>query len=61
LYFLASQILAVLLPKPLAPETITISEGYRPFRIFEPYENQRLSNAYQNIDFFNKQADYDEP
>lgn len=44
--------------RPVKPPEIIIDEGYRPYRIFEPYENERVSNAYEHIDFFNDQEFY---
>jgi len=44
--------------RPVQASEIIIDEGYRPYRIFEPYENEKLSNAYEHIDFFNDQEFY---
>jgi hypothetical protein len=46
--------------RPVIPEPIVIDEGYRPFRLFEPYEDQKSTNIYTNIDFVNEQANYDD-
>jgi hypothetical protein len=46
--------------RPVAPPPLIIDDGYRPFRIFEPYENQKSTNAYKHIDFFNDQEVYDQ-
>lgn len=46
--------------RPIPPEIILIDEGYRPYRIFEPYEDQRLSNAYQHIEMYNEQGSYEQ-
>lgn len=45
--------------RPIPPEVVITEEGYRPWDIFEPWEDQRLSNAYLHIDFFNEQGSYD--
>lgn len=46
--------------RPEAPPPVLIDDSYRPFRLFEPYENQKSTNVYKNIDFFNDQGAYDE-
>lgn len=45
--------------RPEAPPPIIMDDSYRPFRLFEPYEDQRSTNVYKNIDFFNDQEAYD--
>jgi hypothetical protein len=46
--------------RPIVPEPIIIDDGYRPFRLFEPYEDQKSTNIYTNIDFVNEQGNYDD-
>lgn len=45
--------------RPVIVPEIIIDKGYRPYKIFEPYENQMVSNGFEHIDFINKQHKYD--
>lgn len=44
--------------RPVEPEPLIIEQGYRPYRIYEPYENQAVSKNFQNIDFVNEEGNY---
>lgn len=46
--------------KPTPTPTPTPTRMYRPYKIFEPYEDQKLSNGYEHIDFVNQQEIYDQ-
>jgi hypothetical protein len=45
--------------RPTPTPTPTPTKMYRPYKIFEPYEDQRLTNGYEHIDFYNQQDVYD--
>jgi hypothetical protein len=44
--------------RPIQPEPLIIEQGYRPYRILEPYENQAVTPNFQNIDFVNEEGNY---
>lgn len=44
--------------RSVQPEPLIIEQGYRPYRIYEPYENQAVSKNFENIDFVNEEGNY---
>jgi hypothetical protein len=45
--------------KPTPTPTPTPTKMYRPYKIYGPYEDQKLTNGYEHINFINQQEIYD--